>query len=58
MDKEYFICKHCGCTLLKEFSSGRPDNWAEEYCQDCGSVMSIAVDKSFIKEILKLYMGR
>ena len=53
MDKECFVCKRCGYTLAKEFSGGRPENWAEEYCQDCGSAMSIVVDETFAKELIR-----
>ena len=53
MDKECFVCKRCGYTMAKEYMGNRPDNWAEEYCQDCGSSMSVVFDNEQITEIIR-----
>lgn len=54
MDKEYFICKKCNHTMAKEFFGNRPENWNEEYCQDCGTRMDIVYNEEFAKSIEKL----
>ena len=53
MNKECFVCKRCGYTSAKEFMGSRPENWAEEYCQDCGSPMEVIHDESFINEVIR-----
>ena len=40
-------------SVAKEYMGNRPDNWAEEYCQDCGSAMSIVFDNEQITEIIR-----
>lgn len=54
MDKEYFVCTKCSYFSAKEFFGNRPENWAEEYCQDCGSPMIVVYDVELIKSIDKL----
>lgn len=61
MDKEYFICEKCNHTSAKEFMGSRPENWAEEYCQDCGALMTVVLDEELTKSIDRLLfknMGR